>query len=225
MLPLLWPRRAFLRQAEPQAFGSYYKGQHVGTIGDIGTFSFFGNKTLTTGEGGMVVAREKHLIESINLLKNQGVSKQGEYFHSVIGYNYRMTNICASIGVAQLKKAEKILTKKKQLAINYKEKLTGFNIKFQVDENESINSNWMVSILVKNEQTRDALRHYLKEKKIETRPLFPLITSNPMYNIQHNYNVASSLSKKGINLPSYPGLTAEENNYIADCIINFLNNS
>tara|TARA_B100000519_G_scaffold203428_1_gene226698 strand:+ start:4017 stop:5114 length:1098 start_codon:yes stop_codon:yes gene_type:complete len=208
-----------------EAFGSYYKGQHVGTIGDIGTFSFFGNKTLTTGEGGMIVSREKHLIESINLLKNQGVSKQGEYFHSVIGYNYRMTNICASIGVAQIKKAEKILAKKKQLTNNYQERLTGYDIKFQIDENDSINSYWLVSILMKNEQKKDALRSFLKEKNIETRPLFPLITSNPMYINKHNYNVASTLSKRGVSLPSYPGLTDEENNYIADCIIEFLDNS
>ena len=83
-----------------EAFGSLYNGKHVGTFGDISTFSFFGNKTITTGEGGMVVTNNSSLYEKSVHLKGQGLAKNREYYHDIIGYNYRMTNICAAIGCA-----------------------------------------------------------------------------------------------------------------------------
>lgn len=100
-----------------EAFGTYYKGQHVGTFGDIATFSFFGNKTITTGEGGMVVANNAETIDRAFHLKNQGVSSTREYWHDVLAYNYRMTNICAAIGLAQLEKADEILEKSDKLPL------------------------------------------------------------------------------------------------------------
>ncbi|MFT4058194.1 MAG: DegT/DnrJ/EryC1/StrS aminotransferase family protein [Legionella sp.] len=96
-----------------EAFGTYYKGRHVGTFGDIATFSFFGNKTITTGEGEMVVTQDKELMAKACHLKSQGVSTTTEYWHDVLGFNYRMTNICAAIGLAQLEQADDILAKKK----------------------------------------------------------------------------------------------------------------
>ena len=95
-----------------EAFGSLYKGKHVGITGDIATFSFFGNKTITTGEGGMVVTNDSSLIEKVIHLKGQGLAKNREYYHDIIGYNYRMTNICAAIGSAQLERADELIEKK-----------------------------------------------------------------------------------------------------------------
>ena len=91
-----------------EAFGTLYKGQHVGAFGDIATFSFFGNKTITTGEGGMVVSNDKALLERARHLKGQGLAAHREYWHDVIGFNYRMTNIQAAIGLAQLERAREV---------------------------------------------------------------------------------------------------------------------
>ena len=92
-----------------EAFGTKYKNKHVGNFGDISAFSFFGNKTITTGEGGMVVMNNKRLFDLAVHIKGQGLAKNREYWHDIIGYNYRMTNICAAIGLAQLERADKII--------------------------------------------------------------------------------------------------------------------
>ena len=86
----------------PKPFGTMYRGKHVGTFGDVSTFSFFGNKTITTGEGGMVVSNNADVHKKAYHLKTQAVSPTQEYWHDTVGYNYRMTNICAAIGIAQL---------------------------------------------------------------------------------------------------------------------------
>ncbi len=99
-----------------EAFGSKYHGKYLGTFGDLATFSFFGNKTITTGEGGMVVSNQKSLIDRVAYLKAQAVSPAREYWHDEIGFNYRMTNICAAIGVAQLEQADQIIQKKRMIA-------------------------------------------------------------------------------------------------------------
>ena len=94
----------FLIEDCAEALGTFYKGKHAGLFGDISTFSFFGNKTITTGEGGMVCTNDKNLADLCFRIKGQGLAKNQEYFHDMIGYNYRMTNICAAIGSAQLRK-------------------------------------------------------------------------------------------------------------------------
>ncbi len=99
-----------------EAIGSRIGDRHVGTFGDIATWSFFGNKTITTGEGGMVTSSRPELDALIRKLKGQGLAGHREYWHDVIGYNYRMTNICAAIGVAQLPHAREFLQRKREIA-------------------------------------------------------------------------------------------------------------
>ena len=89
-----------------EAFGSRYRGRHVGTFGDLSTFSFYGNKTITTGEGGMVVTNNRQLYDRCHHLKMHGLAQNREYWHDALGFNYRMTNVCAAIGLAQLERAE-----------------------------------------------------------------------------------------------------------------------
>ncbi|MFN4769307.1 MAG: DegT/DnrJ/EryC1/StrS family aminotransferase, partial [Candidatus Kapaibacterium sp.] len=109
--------RLFLVEDCAEAFGTYIGSQHVGTFGDISVFSFYGNKTITTGEGGMVVAADETLFQRAVHLKGQGLAKYREYWHDVVGYNYRMTNICAAIGLAQLEQAEAFIARKRAIAI------------------------------------------------------------------------------------------------------------
>lgn len=189
-----------------EAFGTRYEGQHAGTFGDIATFSFFGNKTITTGEGGMVVAKEKAVIEKAFHLKNQGVSQSREYWHDTVAYNYRMTNICAAIGLAQLEKCDEILEKKRQIAEWYKEGLENLPLQFHEELPKTRHSFWMCSIAVNDARARQPLRDYLKKADIETRPVFHPAHTMPHCATGQSFPVAESLGARGINLPSYPGL-------------------
>lgn len=189
-----------------EAFGTYYKGRHVGTFGDVATFSFFGNKTITTGEGGMVVCRSKALHDTAYHLKTQGVSPVREYWHDVVAYNYRMTNICAAIGVAQLEHADEIIEKKRTLAAWYRNGLKGLPVTLHDEIEDTRHSYWMCSIAVQSGEDRDALRAYLKECGVETRPVFHPAHTLPPFATEFSFPVAESISARAMNLPSYPGL-------------------
>ena len=204
-----------------EAFGTRYNGQHVGTFGDIATFSFFGNKTITTGEGGMVVAKEKAVLEKAFHLKNQGVSPTREYWHDAVAYNYRMTNICAAIGLAQIEQADEILAKKRRIAMWYHEALSGLPLKTHGELPQCVHSFWMCSVVVDDAKARQPLRDHLKQRGIETRPLFHPSHFLPHCATDEIFPVAESLSARGINLPSYPGLAQKDVDVIVGGIREF----
>lgn len=204
-----------------EAFGTYYKGQHVGTFGDIATFSFFGNKTITTGEGGMVVTQNKECLDKAYHLKTQGVSSSQEYWHDVLGFNYRMTNICAAIGLAQLEQADAILAKKRQVAAWYRHYLTDLPLITHDEVEDTRHSFWMCSILLENAHARQPLRDHLKNIGIETRPLFHPAHTLPHCQKEGSFPIAMELSSKGINLPSSPLLEEEHIKKIANEIRTF----
>jgi perosamine synthetase len=197
----------FLVEDCAEAFGTRYKGKHVGVFGDIACFSFFGNKTITTGEGGMVVTNDHTLFERARHFKGQGLAAHREYWHDVIGYNYRLTNICAAIGLAQLERAEEFIAKKRQLAEAYRRELSGLPVEMQGEHGDATHSHWMISILVESAGEREPLRAHLRERGIETRPLFYPAHTMPMYSSHYQrHPVAENLAWRGINLPSWPGL-------------------
>lgn len=193
-----------------EAFGTRYKGRHVGTFGDVATFSFFGNKTITTGEGGMVVAKYKAVIDRAYHLKNQGVSLTREYWHDEVAFNYRMTNICAAIGLAQLEQADSILARKRDIAAWYREGLTGLPLRTHDECPDTVHAFWMCSIVVDDPAARQPLREHLKQAGIETRPLFYPAHTLPHCSTNASFPVAESIGSRGINLPSYPALTQHE---------------
>jgi perosamine synthetase len=198
----------FLIEDCAEAFGTYFKGQHVGTFGDIATFSFFGNKTLTTGEGGMVIMNNSEIYLRACNLKNQGVSNTLQYWHNVIGYNYRMTNICAAIGLAQLENVDEVLDKKRKIAQRYKEGLKDLPLIMHDEFGDVKHSFWMCSLLLDEATHRDALREHLKAAGVETRPLFYPAHKMEIYNkTTEQHPVAESLGSRGINLPSWPGMS------------------
>lgn len=202
-----------------EAFGSLYKGHHVGCFGDISAYSFFGNKTITTGEGGMVVTNDDTLHDRAVHYRGQGLAKHREYWHDVVGYNYRMTNICAAIGLAQLERADRFLAAKRQIAAWYRECLKGVPVVFHPEAAAVRHSYWMCSILVNDPARRDPLRSALAGNGVETRPLFYPVHTMPMYS--HRYQkhpVAENLGWRGINLPSWPGLTREQVAFISDIV-------
>lgn len=208
-----------------EALGSKYKNQYVGSFGDIATFSFYGNKTITTGEGGMVVTNDDTLHDRAVHYKGQGLAKHRQYWHDVIGYNFRMTNICAAIGLAQLEKIEEVLSKKYQIAKWYEEKLMPLKeITFHKEAEDVYHSYWMCSILIDKSNCRDDLRTYLSDNGIDTRPLFYPVHTMPMYSDKYQkHQNAEDLGWKGINLPSYPELKEEDITFIANIIAKFFN--
>ncbi|MEK7594268.1 MAG: DegT/DnrJ/EryC1/StrS family aminotransferase [Patescibacteria group bacterium] len=205
-----------------EAIGGMYNGQHVGNVGDVAAFSFFGNKTITTGEGGMVLSNDRATADKARKLKGQGLAEGREYWHDIIGYNYRLTNMSAAVGVAQLERIDDFITAKFALAQAYKENLTAKGITFHPEAKGTTNSYWMCSILVDEPSKRDGLREALKAKGIETRPLFFPIHTMPMYQDEGNYPVAVDLAARGINLPSWPGLESDDIKLITDTINEFM---
>ena len=205
-----------------EAFGSTYKGKCVGGFGDISAFSFYGNKTITTGEGGMVVTNDPVLYERANHMKDQGLAFDREYWHDIVGYNYRMTNICAAIGLAQLEQANDFITRKKQVAEWYIEGLKGTPVEVPPVVEDTVNTYWMFSILLPKAQERDELRKKLADAGVETRPLFYPVHLMPMYSQKYRkLKVAEDLGLRGINLPSWPGLSKEQVKYICTIIREF----
>jgi len=218
--------KLFLIEDCAESFGSYYKNNHSGTFGQIGTFSFFGSKTITTGEGGMVVTNDKKIAERVFKLKTVGVvKKRNNYWHDIIGYNYRMTNICAAIGLAQLNKRRIILREKIRVFKNYSKNLKETNINFLKIVKKSKPSYWQIVIFVKNRNLRDGLSKYLERQGVETRTSFPLVHTMPMYKIKKEINLkeAKILSNTGICLPSSPSLKNKDITIICNHIKRHLN--
>ena len=209
--------RLFLIEDCAEAIGSKYEGIHVGTFGDIATFSFYGNKTITTGEGGMVITNDQTIFDRVVHFKGQGLAKYREYWHDTIGYNYRMTNICAAIGLAQLEQVGTILSKKRHVAELYRKLLEGSNFEVHGEIGNVYHSYWMVSILVSQANQRDVVREHLKQAGIETRPVFYPVHTMPMYSHKfQKHKVAEDIGWRGINLPSYPDLSPEQIDYVCN---------
>lgn len=190
-----------------EAIGTTCHGRPVGTFGDIAAFSFFGNKTITCGEGGMISTNDETLFDRSKHFRGQGLAQYREYWHDVVGYNFRMTNIAAAIGLAQLERIDEFLEKKKAVAQWYVEEIAALPIDWHREQEGTEHSYWMFSILTKSKEDRDGLREHLKDNGVETRPLFFPVHTMPMYAEKYQrHPVAEDLSWRGINLPSYPGL-------------------
>jgi perosamine synthetase len=206
-----------------EAFGSMIGGRHVGTWGHVSTYSFFGNKTVTTGEGGAVVTNSPELDAKMRKLRGQGLAGTREYWHDVIGYNYRMTNICAAIGLGQLDLADDFLAAKRQMAARFREELKGLPLEFMWEMPGTTSSFWMNTLKLADSGQRDAFRSHLAQAGIETRPAFYPAHTMPMYTAfdKGPYPVGTSLAASGVNLPSSPALSDADVDHIVQTIRSF----
>jgi len=205
-----------------ESLGSNYDGLKSGNIGDISTFSFFGNKTITCGEGGMVMCNDENLYLKIEQLKNQGNNKEKKYYHDILGFNYRMTNIQAAIGLAQIEQLNVILKKKKELFDYYFNALNKY-VEFQRPVNLVIKpSYWIVCILFESEIQKQKIIKAFDEEGIEFRPLFTPVDKFKFYKKCDNLALSHNIFRRGICLPSYPGLFKSELKKICNTIINNL---
>ncbi|MCP4268655.1 MAG: aminotransferase class I/II-fold pyridoxal phosphate-dependent enzyme [Candidatus Brocadiaceae bacterium] len=206
-----------------EAHGAEYKGQKVGGIGHIGVFSFFGNKIITTGEGGMLVTDDEEIYQRARILRDHGMDPIKKYWHPFIGFNYRMTNIQSAIGCAQMEKVEVVLQKKLQIAQIYEDCLHDLeNVLLPPRNDWSKNVYWMYAIVLVDElarkNIRDALICLLQKKQIECRPFFHLIHHMPPYQISNlKMETAEYLSSNGICLPSYVDMEESETRHV--CVI------
>lgn len=209
----------YLIEDAAESFGATYGDRMSGTLGDISTFSFFGNKTITTGEGGMVLTPHKELSEKIRKLKNQGNSETIRYYHDILGYNYRMTNLQAAIGVAQLGKIEEILLLKNKIQQRYENGLKDL-LQLQQLAQDSTSSYWMCSILCKSIRQKEFIIKALESNDVETRPFFTPIDELPFYKQVGDCPHSREISARGLNLPSFPALNEGEQDRIIAVIRN-----
>ena len=191
-----------------EAHGAMYDGRKGGSFGDIGCFSFYGNKVITTGEGGMCVTNNQELDEKMRALRDHGMSKTKRYWHDVIGYNYRLTNIQAAIGLAQLERIENIHQNRREYENNYKDILPKDILTFQTDIENRRRITWLVSVLLDETIDREEYIQSLKGKGIDARPFFYPLSDMDIYKPYcKNYTpITHRLSKSGLSFPTYESL-------------------
>ncbi|KMY69275.1 aminotransferase DegT [Desulfocarbo indianensis] len=187
--------------------------RRVGSMGRMGCFSFYGNKILTTGEGGMLVTDDAELAQRAFWLRDHAMDKSRPYWHPEIGFNYRMTNLQAALGLGQLERVEEILAGKLQVARLYAEGLAGVRgLQAPPAEPWAKSVYWMYSVLVNRDfpLSRDQLRQELLAAGIDTRPFFHPLHTLPPYAKGQRLPVCEDLAQRGLNLPSGPAISPEE---------------
>lgn len=211
-----------------EAIGTYYidgkyKGRHAGTIGDVGVYSFNGNKIMTTGGGGMIVSNNQEYLERAKHLTTQAKSDELYYTHDEIGYNYRMTNLQAALGLAQLEQLEDFIKVKKENYDFYKmeiNKIPGLKI---LDFKKNIRPNyWFYALEIGKEYplNRDQVIKYLASRKIQARPIWGLINDQKPYLDCQSFSISKAkvYLEKIVNIPCSSNLTREDAGYVIDCL-------
>ncbi len=196
-----------------EAHGAEYKGKKVGSFGDINCFSFYGNKIITTGEGGMCLTDDDELAGRMRILRDHGMNQNKRYWHDVIGFNYRMTNMQAAVGVAQLHKLDEFINRKREIAKTYNSLLKDIGgIILPPEMPWAKNVYWMYSSLIEDDlgEGKATVVERMETRGIETGPLFHPIHLMPPYNEGERFPVAEELSRKGVSLPSGVKLSEEE---------------
>lgn len=201
----------FVLEDAAEAHGATIGGRRVGSMGTAASFSFFGNKIVTTGEGGMLTTDDDDLAARMRLLRGQGMDPKRRYWFPVVGYNYRMTNIQAAIGLGQMERVGDKLAKRREIARWYDESLSSIarGLDLPSETAETRHSYWMYNIFVKDadEARRDAIMRHMDAAGIETRPVFYPMHVLPPYAEKSRFPVADKWACRGINLPTHEGLT------------------
>lgn len=217
----------FVLEDAAEAVGATYKGKKVGGLGHCATFSFFGNKIITTGEGGMVTTNDDDLADRLRLLKGQGMDPARRYWFPIVGYNYRMTNIAAAIGLAQMERIDFHLAERQRVAEGYKQRLSKFSdlVTLPPTENWAGHAFWMYTVLINNPETvaRDRVIAAMEAVGVETRPVFHPMHSMPPYaEPEGHYPNADWCAERGLNLPTHSGLSDQDLDQVVAALIKAL---
>lgn len=195
-----------------EAHGAEYKGRRVGGLGKCGIFSFYGNKVITTGEGGMLTTNDRAFYQCAKRLRDHAMSPQRRYFHEQIGFNYRITNLQAALGVAQLERIDDFLGRRTEIMGWYNSEIAVMDsVRLNRVKNWARSAFWMVCLEVDwlDETRRDAFMQALRARGIDTRPYFCTLSSMPMYK-QQPLPVSAHKSRTGLNLPSFFDLSKKD---------------
>jgi aminotransferase in exopolysaccharide biosynthesis len=187
-----------------ESLGSYYKGRHTGTFGEIGTLSFNGNKIMTTGGGGMILSNEEIGSRAKHLTTTAKKPHPYEYIHDEIGYNYRLPNLNAALGCAQLEQLESFIANKRILAARYKDILKNTRLQFVSEPAECRSNYWLNAVICENREHRDALLKATNDSGVMTRPIWALMNNLSMYTQSHKGDLSTAewLEARIVNLPS-----------------------
>lgn len=210
-----------------EALGATYRGQQVGSLAKCSSFSFFGNKLITTGEGGAITTDDKDLATYMRFLRGQAVDPNRRYWHPEIGFNYRMTNVAAAIGVAQMERIQFHLQRRKRVSQWYFERLEQRQDLLQLPYAApwADHSYWMYNVLIQPDVAvqRDAWMDELAKVGIETRPVFYPVHWMPAYQqYGGNFPVADDCSARGMNLPTHGKLTESDVDYVCNQVVSSL---
>jgi len=228
ILELAEEKSIYVIEDAAEAHGAEYKGRKVGSLGHMGCFSFYSNKIITTGEGGMIVTNNEDLAEKAKLLRNHAFTKP-RFLHKELGFNYRMTNIQAALGYAQMEYADKLVKARIRNARLYNSILKDFTgITLPPKKKWAKNVYWMYGILIEKEFGINAeqVREELFKNGVDTRAFFIPMHQQPLYekkderfpDTKGNFPVADMLSRKGFYLPSSSSLKKDEIKYICEKI-------
>mgnify|MGYP001211171804 CR=1 FL=1 len=206
-----------------EALGSKYKNQQLGTFGDIGIFSFNGNKIITTSSGGALLSKSKELINRAKFLATQARENQPHYEHTEIGYNYRMSNVCAAIGLGQLEVIEKRVAKRRYIHNFYKKKLSKIKtINFLDDIKDYYSNRWLTTITLDENSkiNKENIRLELKNNNIECRPLWKPMHLQPVFKSYSSVTngISEDLFNRGLCLPSGSNMTDDDLNRVINII-------
>lgn len=213
------PQGIVLIEDAAEAHGADVGGRHAGGLGDLACFSFFTNKAITTGEGGMVVTDDRDLADRLHSLRDLGRAPGRTYIHDRIGYNYRLSAMQAALGLSQLARLDENVARRRRTAAIYREHLSARgDVGTREDPAGVRGSEWMSAILLPGEGRRDRLAAWLDERGVETRPFFHPIHRQPFVEWRRELPVAEALGKSGLLLPSGNGLLDDDVHYIASLV-------
>ena len=218
----------FVIEDAAEAHGASVLDRKVGSLGTIGCFSFYGNKILTTGEGGMCLTQDEEINHRLRKIRDHGMDKNRRYWHDEIGFNFRMTNLNAALGVAQLEQLSAFLSRRKILADIYDRGFLPLSDKISIYKNKhGVPVHWLYCLFLNSSQDmqRDELIAKLKHAGIDARPTFhPVHTMPPYRELKRSKNMrnAENYGGSGINLPLHPTLTDENVYYIVETVSNIL---
>lgn len=204
-----------------EAHGALYKGQLAGTFGDAGCFSFYANKLITTGEGGMIVTNDGKLAHRLRGCRAYDFDETKHFWHKHLAWNLRMSALEAAVGRAQLERLDDLVEARRRNARDYRERLEG-RVQVLTEKAYARSVWWMFGILVRDRRTRDGLMEFLAAEGIETRTFFLPMNQQPVYKTAEPFPVADDLGDRGLYLPSSSHLTGEEKDTVVRAVLAYL---
>lgn len=226
LMQLAAKHRLFVVEDAAESHGAEVEGRRVGGIGNMGCFSFYANKIITTGEGGMVVTNDREFADRLRSLRNLGFRKDRRFLHTEIGHNYRLTNLQAAVGVAQVERVADHVEQKRWMAARYREGLAGLNqIALPVERNWAKNVYWMYGLVLADDVPFDAIEfaRRLRNRGIDTRPFFLGMHEQPVFHDRglfkgEKHPVSERLARRGLYVPSGLRLTQSQIDRVCDSV-------